>query len=354
MEEIITSNNDLIIQNDNVPVPAEGKTLYITPETDGFNYKGILGKIVQYVNMADIVGKIQAGTKYVVQIPAEHQEAFETGQYFMMQNQKTGKMWPSLMKVAENGRNQVVTPLPIAEEGFFQGSPVQDLAVGYHNMLVQQQITQLTVMMEETYKAVERIEHGQMDDRIGLLEAGKNGMILAMTMPEGEERTMQINSSRLNLLTAHAQIGQTLQRRVNEFQPVSKHATVRFMKELSHSGYLARKDNEVCEMQEYYDLYLQATRMIAASYVVCGDLKTAEKIFEISEQTMDALDFKKVKSIEYSHGDMSKMFYHCPVEYITTEKQVCMEESKKYDYVAVEVSGEKLLEVIGNVRSEEI
>lgn len=354
MEEIITSNNDLIIQKDNVPVPAEGKTLYITPETDGFNYKGILGQVVQYVNMADVVGKIQAGTKYVVQIPAEHQEAFETGQYFMMQNQKTGKMWPSLMKVAENGRNQVVTPLPIAEEGFIQGSPVQDLAVGYHNMLVQQQITQLTVMMEETYKAVERIEHGQMDDRIGLLEAGKNGMILAMTMPEGEERTMQINSSRLNLLTAHAQIGQTLQRRVNEFQPVSKHAAVRFMKELSHSGYLTRKDNEVREMQEYYDLYLQATRLIAASYVVCGDLKTAEKTFEISEQTMDALDFKKVKSIEYSHGDMSKMFYHCPVEYVTTEKQVCMEESKKYDYVAVEVSGEKLLEVIGNVRAEEI
>lgn len=352
MKENITLNNDLHIQNDSAPSLTLGKTLYISPDAEEFNYKGILGKVIQYVNMADIVGKIQVGAKYVVQIPSEHMEAFETGKYFMMQNQKTGKIWPSLMKVAEDGKNQVVTPLPIAEEYFAQGNPVQELATGYHNMLMQQQMSQLTIMMEETYRAVERIEHGQMDDRIGLLEAGKNGMLLAMTMPEGEERTMQINSSRLNLLTAQAQIGQTLQRRINEFQPISKPSSVRFIKEMRHSGYLSRKDNEVNEIQEYYDLYLQATRMIAASYTACGDLKTAEKSFEISEQTIGALDFRKIKSIEYSHSDMGKMFYHDPIKYISAEKRICMEEAKAYDYIAVEVSGENLLEAISNVRTE--
>lgn len=102
-----------------------------------------------------------------------------------MQNAKTGKMWPSLMKVAKNGRTQVVTPLQIAEQTIVQGNSIQDLSMSYYNMLMQKQMAQLTAIVEETFIAVKRIEHGQMDDRIGLLEAGKNGIMLALSMPEG-------------------------------------------------------------------------------------------------------------------------------------------------------------------------
>lgn len=76
MKENITLNNDLHIQNDSAPSLTQGKTLYISPDAEEFNYKGILGKVIQYVNMADIVGKIQVGAKYVVQIPSEHMEAY--------------------------------------------------------------------------------------------------------------------------------------------------------------------------------------------------------------------------------------------------------------------------------------
>ena len=63
------------------------------------------------------------------------------------------------------------------------GNPIQDLSMSYHNMLIQQQMAQLTAIVEETLTAVKRIEHGQMDDRVGLLEAGKNGIKLALSMP---------------------------------------------------------------------------------------------------------------------------------------------------------------------------
>lgn len=106
---------------------------------------------------------------------AEFQQAYNSGEYFIMQNAKTGKMWSSLMKVAENGHNQVVIPLLIAEQAIIQVNPIQDLSMSYHNMLMQQQMTQLIAIVEETSIAVKRIEHGQMDDRIGLLEAGKTG-----------------------------------------------------------------------------------------------------------------------------------------------------------------------------------
>lgn len=356
MNELPKKKQKLPVLSDSemIPVPAPGKTLYITQDTKEFDYHSIISQVIQYVNMGDVLTRIKAGTQYVVQIPAEFQEAFESGEYFMMQNQKNRKMWPSLMQVAENGRHQVVTPLPISEQGFVQGNPVQDLSVGYHNVLMQQQMARLTSMVEDTYRVVERIEHGQMDDRIGRLEAGKNGLLLALSMSEGDERTMQINSSRQNILVAQAQIGQTLQRRVGEFEALPKTAPGRFFRELMHSGYLAGKDREVSEMQEYYDLYLQATKLIAASYAIGGDLQTAEESFRIGEQFIGAIDFSKVKSIGTVHRNLGDMFYSCSVEFVASERTICLEEAKKYDYVALEVSGEKLLEVLTDGRTEEV
>lgn len=351
---VTTTKNNLPAEKveEQMPVPADGKVLYITPETKEFDFRALLGQALQCVNMGEILAEIKAGTQYVVQIPAEFQAAYESGEMFIMQNQKSGKMWPSLMKIADNGRQQVVSPLPIAEQAIVQGNPIQELASSYHDLLMQQQMARLTEMVERTYRVVERIEHGQMDDRIGLLEAGKNGLVLAMSMPEGDERSRQIDSSRQNLLVAQAQIEKTLERRAAEFEPVSKYAPVRFARELAHSGYLAEKLRDVGEMQEYYDLYLLATKLLAASYAICGNLQTAEETFRLSEANMRKIDFSKVETIGFQHKELEDMFYSAPTGYIAAERDVCMEDAKQFDYVALEVSGERLLEVLGNGQAE--
>lgn len=357
MDELIPvelDNHPTEANQKTVPIPAEGKKLYISHNSVGIDFQALLGHVVQCVNMGEILAEIKAGTQYVVQIPAEFQKAYESGEMFIMENMKTGKKWPSLMKIAEDGRHQVVSPLPITEQAIVHGNPVQELANSQHNMLMQQQVAHLTELVERTYRVVEQIKHGQMDDRIGLLEAGKNGLILALSMPEGEERNRQIDSSRQNLLVAQAQIEKTLERRAVEFDPLPKAAAMRFMREFFHSGYLAEKKNDVQEMQEYYDLYLQATKLLAASYAICGNLETAEQTFRLSETTIQAIDFSKVKTIVYQHKALTDMFYNAPIGYIEAEREVCMEEAKRYDYVAIEVSGEKLLEVLGDGQAEKI
>ena len=40
------------------------------------------------------------------------------------------------------------------------------------------------------------------------------------------------------------------------------------------------------------------------------------------------------------------MFYTAPAGYIAAELDDCLKEAKQYDYVALEVSGEELLEVL--------
>ena len=48
------------------------------------------------------------------------------------------------------------------------------------------------------------------------------------------------------------------------------------------------------------------------------------------------------------------MFYSGQAGYIATERDGCLEAAKHYDYVALEVSGEKLLEVLGNGQAEAV
>ena len=93
MEEMIpVEPNNLPEQADQkvVPVPAEGRKLYITRNSEGFDFRALLGQAVQCLNMADIIAEIKAGTQYVVQIPAQFQEAYESGEMFIMENMKTG------------------------------------------------------------------------------------------------------------------------------------------------------------------------------------------------------------------------------------------------------------------------
>lgn len=357
MEEIIPAESNVLpVKTDHkeMPVPAEGKRLYITRHSKDIDFHALLGQVVQCVNMGEILGEIKAGTQYVVQIPAEFQRAYESGEMFIMENMKTGKKWPSLMQVMENGKHQVVTPLPIAEQAIFQGNPIQELANSHHNMLMQQQVAQLADMLRDTYKVVKQIKQGQMDDRVGLLDAGRNGLILAMSLTKGDERNRQIDSSRQNLLLGQAQIAKALERSAEAFQPVSQYALVRFAREMGHSGYLAEKSQEVQEMQDMYDQYLVATKLLAASYVMTGNTQTAEETFRLSEKAIQAIDFSKVETIGYQHKGLTEMFYTAPVGYIAAERDECMEESKQYDYVALEVSGEELLEVLRNGETEEI
>lgn len=131
-----------IRQTDEI-APAKGNCLHITQDSKGVDFGALLEQVVQYVSMGDILNKIHVGTQYVVQIPTEFQSAYESGKMFIMENMKTGKKWPSLMKIAKDGKQQVVTPLPIAEQAVIQGNPIQELANWQYQLVMQQQILRM-------------------------------------------------------------------------------------------------------------------------------------------------------------------------------------------------------------------
>lgn len=120
MEDLIKTDNGEIVPKQSNDIEMQyGKVLNVNSFTPNIDFKGIVDRIIQYVDIADVVSKIEKGAEYVVQIPAEFQDGFQSGEYWIMENQKTGKLWPTLMKLGDDGKNKIVTPLGIKKEEFF-------------------------------------------------------------------------------------------------------------------------------------------------------------------------------------------------------------------------------------------
>lgn len=335
------------IANDNVC----NKKLQISREKESaINYDKAIAALTQYISIGDVLGRIEETKEYIVQVPLKYREALEEGKLFLNKNSTTGVMWPTLMEKAENGRNLFVDNLPIKEELRVNCTPIQDLAIGYHNLYMQRQLADIADKVEAAYKTVKRIEQGQMDDRIGLLDAGREQIVLALSQTDEDDKKDAIALGRNNLIVAKNQIGIALKRKIEAFDVLPEASIKLFFAEVFHPGYMTSKDKEVQEIQDYYALYLEATKLLGASYVYCGEIGAAQQVFISSADAIREMNFYAVKSIENIHkgAKLEKMFYNHPEEYIEAEQCHFMEEVKPYDVVSFEIRGDKLLEVMND------
>ena len=353
-DELAEREDVELVEGEIVIDKSENKVLRIIKSMTDVDYMGALDRAAQYVNMANIARTIEKGVEYVVQIPAKYQKQFEAGEYFINKNKTTGIEWPTLMRKAENGQYRFVDDLPIKQQEFIKGNPFQDMCNSYHNIVMQQQLAQIADTVAETYETVKMIEVGQQDDRIALIESGKEQILIAMSIQDEEHKKDLLKSGAHDLLLGKEQIGKALLRRVEAFKALPDSGFSMFFTTLTRPGYLSKKDDEVEAIQECYSMYIEATRMLAATFAYTGETAAVEQTFKKSISFLKEIDFSAVKTIELSHKDvdLSDWFFNHPVEYIEVEKAPCLESAKEYDYVQIEVSGDDLLEVIKDVGKE--
>ena len=209
-KKIIQKKDEVSVAEESAVENVFKKIIYITPKTEGVDYNGILAKLAQYINIADSLVHVEKAAKYVVQIPAKYKDAFEAGKVFINQNSKTGVMWPTLYETLDSGKRRFVDNLPIKQEEMLRNNPFESVADSFHNIYMQQQISELSERMALTYETVKRIEQGQLDDRIGLLCSGRNQIIYALEIAP-ENRQYEIALGRSNMITAQQQILQSVQ-----------------------------------------------------------------------------------------------------------------------------------------------
>lgn len=353
------ANDPLDIKTDLMDTEAtiinkEKKHLKISGLQKDINFTGLVDKVAQYVNIADIVSNIEKSAEYVVQIPTKYKDAFDAGEVFINKNKKTGIEWPTLMRKTDNGQYRFVGDLPIKQQEFYRGNPFQEICINYHNIVTQQQLAEISQSIVETYQIVKMIERGQQDDRIALIDAGREQVLLAMTMTDENEKKEMLRVAARDLLVGKEQIGKALMCRVEAFESIPDSDLKIFLNTLKDGNYLNKKDDEIEDIQECYSLYVEATKMLAAIFAYSGETAAVEQTFSRSIDFLQQINFEDLKSIEHSHKGVcfNDWFFNHPVEYIEIEKTSFIESSKDYDFLQIELTGEKLLE--GAISNEKI
>lgn len=300
---------ELVLHDTKEEIPTFSKEFDEREYTTAF---GLMAELVQYIEMGDILSRIDPDKKYVVEIPAMFKDDLQ-----------------------------------------LEGKPMQEVAATYHNIYTQRELAYIATTVEKTYKQVEKIEHGQMDDRIAKLQSGREQILLAMTLKDEDEKKDAVRLGRHNMLEAKNQIGKALERRVREFEPLPKERMKLLMKQVRDSDYLNGKDDEVEEIQNYYNLYLEATKLLTASYVYSGEEDAARQVAMESKKFMKNIDFKNIKSIERIHQneDLDDMFFNAPVEYLEIEEKEILDNNHDKS-IMIEVDGAELLEVLNNEPEE--
>lgn len=329
----------------------KGKILRIGKGQEGIDFKGVLTRLSQYVNIGHSLTHIEKQKQYVVQVPLKYQKALDEGTYFINQNQTTGVMWPSLMEVKKNGRWGFVDSLPIAEQELVRGNPMRDISMNIYQLALQEQISSIADAVERTYKVVERIEQGQMDDRIALLYSGQEQIQTAVTtFNDLDSMKHDIALGRQNVITAKHQLGMMLKRRIEEFEPIPEGWLKQWWLAFRHKGIFDQRDEDFQRIQDYYELYLEATKLLAASYVVIGKMEAAKKAYIDSIDFMKSISFDKIRTIQFIHkpSEIRDRFIYHPVTYIEAEQEDAKEGVREYDYMMIEATGEDLLEVLSD------
>ena len=332
-----------------VPYTEAGKTLRLKKDTPRVDFHKTLGDIVRCLDTASVLQNIKRGVEYVVQVPAEYQAGLDAGKYTVLAG-KDGRQWATLYEVLPNGKHSFACNMPIKAEELVQGNPMHDVSMNMQMMALQQQLAKLTELVQKTYDAVKRIEQGQTDDRVGKLRAGKEGMEQAILIEDSVQRKIAIGNAQQLLLEARGQIGETLKSKVQNFPAIPQSQVKQFFGRLSSGSYFSGKDAAFDSIQDYFQLYLLATQLLADSYYYIGESKAAEKAYKDAISFIKELDFTKVKTIQYIHPkeDFSDTVCEKAVPYVLSEQEKSLEHAKPYETVELILSGDDIVEALEN------
>lgn len=353
--EIVPHDEDALLQKPGSIISADNQTikvLRLSYHDKGPDFKNMLAAAVQMFNAADIIGKIQKGAEFVVQVPAQYQAELQAGTLEMMHGSKSGKTWATLVRKLANGKQEIICNCPITEQMHIQGSPIQNLSRVYQNFYMQQKLAELSEQVQEVYDIVLRIEQGQMDDRIGKLESGRNDIQRALENHNSEDQKRELELARSKISEAQSQIGRVFKSHVEDFKPIPESRFARRFREILSptTSYMKKRDQEFEKLQDYFEFYLRATQLLAWSYTVVGDTNRAKTVFEQSISFLHTINFRNVRTLDYIYPrrSMDDAFYHQAVPYLQAEKTVCLDEARPYKFVQITVSSEELEEVLAD------
>ena len=264
--------------------------------------KKIAGKLLQLFNFAEIIKDIEADKEYEVIIPQKLREALKNGDKWLMKDKENPDLLrPMIIGKAKDGKKQVVKQLELREKEILKGNPARDLAQQCQMMYLQGQVQDVARLLEEAIEEIKLIEDTQDAEKAGLLASGKEQLLLAFNQSDEDARIIAVQNAIATISEAKGQTVEVLKDRCDKFEAIPESKILQFLKVMvsPKTDYLSRNAQKIQKMQKYLNLISDAARIMSTAYLMTGETRNAELVYESTIEQLKALDAEKLATALY-------------------------------------------------------
>jgi len=283
---------------------------------------------------------INKETVYIAKIPKKLDGDFSAGLLDFMTDSKTGEN----LGVLVNGENRIQGHVRID-----QMSKSVDLSANIATIAIQQQMAQMTEVINDVRARVVALQEGHDRDLYGSVRGMHQQMIqMRDAKTEDTRRGLALGAiTKLNDVRGRieAAVVTTL-----DSMPVVPTGDSKISWEIiKDKTYLPRVIESYDRVEELVSYYLAATQLLGYAYAFLGEETSFEDIFSPCEELLDQALLQKLTSAEALYNEeIQDAWYKNPSDYLlkiqTAAHQLFLPNED--DVIELEISGEDLLEAM--------
>lgn len=295
---------------------------------------------------ADFARYIQRGKVYLAEIPRKLQSEFDEGKVKFMTIKDTGEQVSELVGPNNFGtRSHMI----IKDADIVHSNIPHDLAT----IAMQQQLAQMAAVLDEVRSRLIEMQQTYDASLLGELRGMRDLLAQVQTVKDLETQHDLIKGAIVDLNKTRGKITERLIDEMKKMPEVPDSAFKRVFRTFWKEGY---RDNVVSgyeKIQELFGYYLAASQLLAYAYALIGEEQVYETIFTPDSELGNKQFLHNLINSEGIIGIEGERWYSNPQRYLG----YVLEEAKrlfvqKSDVIAIELTGEQLLEAVENVRAE--
>ena len=332
----------------------------LTPE----NATVIASRIVQGAQITrDVIANIADApdaTEYVARFSKKAQEGLDSGEFKLM-TKKTGEILGDVMGKSEASNRMVVKERPVLVErtvpNVTSEQQAQTISSDLYSIALQQQMAEVAAKLDEMIEVAKRIEQGQQDDRIALIEAAERELRQAAVSKYEENRLECIRNARRFLSEGTSKIAKTMSRRLQSVDGVPEFQPAIVWKMLSSKGvYVDEMDDWFNKVQDDFDVLERAYALHALCVLALDEPKMLDILFDDYRNELVSMDTDKLRTMVNIHperrADFKKAWFADVLGHVEA-KQTEVKLLVEGEYIDVTITGKMLLEAIEDEIGEE-
>lgn len=293
---------------------------------------------------SEAVKVINKETTYIARIPKKLDEKMKMGLLDFMTDKKTGENLGMLVDQKHKTRGYVR----------IDEASKADVASNLANLAIQQQLANMTEVINDVRSRVIALQEGHDTDLFGSVK-GMHQQLLQMRDARDPDTKKQLATNAITTLNnVRGRLEVTILKTLREIESVPGTDRAILIKIAKNKNFLSDTVEKYDRIEELFSYYVTATQLLGYAYAFLDEPASYQDIFTPSRELVENENLQKLTAAENLYEErIGETWYKNPENYLlkieSSSHSVFLESS---DIVEVEVTGEKLMEAIEYGRNQ--